>query len=277
MEFALGHPEWTLDGKSLLLVDRCVPDGPYGIVVFSLDTGRKHCLTAPPTPNSTDTYLKLSPDRKTVAFIRSTTNGVSELYVSALEGGNPRRLTTDGSWIGDFMWAADGKRIIFQSNRGGALSDRLWRVSVDGGNIEPETAYTHLGALSPDGQRIAYQICTSSAPISIWRAGLSGPGGREVARRQAVVSAIYDSQPQLSPDGTKLAFVSFRSGNIEIWRSDPDGSNPFQLTSFGGENTGTPRWSPDGKWIVFDRRPGAQSRIYLLDVEGRNLHAFTNG
>ncbi len=42
-----GYPKWTADGKSLVLADRCVHDGPRGIVLFSLETGEKRCLTAP--------------------------------------------------------------------------------------------------------------------------------------------------------------------------------------------------------------------------------------
>ena len=40
---------------------------------------------------------------------------------------------------------------------------------------------------------------------------------------------------------------------------------------------GTPRWSPDGKWIAFDYRTTAHTQIYLVDSEGRNLHALTSG
>jgi len=68
MEGYLGGPTWTLDGKALLLGDRCVPDGPDGIVVFFLATGQKHCLTAPPSANAMDYGLNLSPDGRTVAF-----------------------------------------------------------------------------------------------------------------------------------------------------------------------------------------------------------------
>ena len=257
MEFDLGTPEWTLDGKSMLLGDRCVPDGPYGIVVFSLATGQKHCLTAPSSNNATDGGGDISPDGRTVAFIRSTTPGVSEIYVVPLEGGTPRQLTSDGNRIMGMMWAADGKRIVFYSRRGGVLSDRLWQVSLEGGDIEPEAVYPHIGALSRDGRRIVYGIGAGGEPPSIWRAELSGQGGQVLAQKKVIVSPIGDDSPQLSPDETKIAFASLRSGNSEIWKSDADGSNPLQLTSFGGELDGTPRWSPDGKWIVFDRRPGA--------------------
>jgi len=40
-----GQPKWTGDGKSLVLADSCVPGGPRGIVLFSLATGEKQCLT----------------------------------------------------------------------------------------------------------------------------------------------------------------------------------------------------------------------------------------
>jgi Tol biopolymer transport system component len=49
-----------------------------------------------------------------------------------------------------------------------------------------------------------------------------------------------------------------------------------QLTSLGG-HAGTPRWSPDGRWIAFDYRLAAHSQIYLIDSEGRNTHAITSG
>ena len=277
VEVGAGEPQWTLDGKSMLFGDRCVPNGPYGIVVFSLATGQKHCLTAPLSNNAMDVSLDLSPDGKTVSFIRSTTPGVGEIYVVPLKGGSPRRLTTDGSGIQGTMWAADGKRIIFNSNRGGMLSDRLWQVPSGGGEIEPERVYSHLGALSRDGRRLAYEVDAGGQPPSVWRAELSGPGGHVVASKKVLASVVSDGQPQLSPDQSKIAFVSFRSGNFEIWRSDADGGNPLQLTSFGGENAGTPRWSPNGKWIAFDRRPEAHSQVYAVDVDGRNLHALTDG
>jgi Tol biopolymer transport system component len=246
-------------------------------VVFALATGQKHCLTAPVSNNAMDDSLDLSPDGKTVSFVRNTTTGVGDIYVVPLKGGSPRRLTTDGSQTAGTMWAADGKRIIFNSDRGGLLSDRLWQVPSDGGEIEPERVYSHLGALSRDGRRLAYQVDAGGEPGSVWRAELSGPGGHVVASKKVLASVVSESQPQLSPDQSKIAFVSFRSGNYEIWRSDADGGNPLQLTAFGGENAGTPRWSPDGKWIAFDRRPEAHSQIYVVDVDGRNLHAITDG
>lgn len=268
---------WTLDGKSMLLNDRCVPNGPRGIVVFSFATGEKRCLIAPSSNNAMVYSPKISPDGRMVAFLQFTTVGVSEIYVIPLEGGGARRLTADGKWITDLMWAADGKRIIFSSDRGGRLSERLWEVPMEGGDIKPETIYPNVGSLSPDGRRIAFVWKGRSDPPSIWRADLSGPGGRIIAQKKIISSLVNDEDPQLSPDGTKIVFISLRSGDMELWKSDADGSNPLQITSFKGEWPGYPRWSPDGKWIVFHKPSGAYSQVYVIDSDGRNLHAITAG
>jgi hypothetical protein len=77
--------------------------------------------------------------------------------------------------------------------------------------------------------------------------------------------------PQLFPDGQQIIFQSGRTGRYEIWRSDADGSKPLQMTSFDEVFSGTPRWSPAGKWIAFDHQ------IYLIDSEGRNMHMVAAG
>src|SRR5205085_2820342 len=72
----------------------------------------------------------------------------------------------------------------------------------------------------------------------------------------------------VSPDGKRLAFESGRSGSIEIWVADSDGSNSIQLTSFGGPTTGTPRWSPDSRRIVFDSRASGHADLYTVNADG---------
>ena len=81
------HPQWTADGKSLVIADRCDPDGPSGIVLFSLATGEKRCLHSPPRSDGGDMLPTLSPDGKDVAFIAESTRGRSDIYLVALAGG----------------------------------------------------------------------------------------------------------------------------------------------------------------------------------------------
>lgn len=73
--------------------------------------------------------------------------------------------------------------------------------------------------------------------------------------------------PQPSPDGKKLVYMSGRTEAMDIWVSNVDGAFSRRLTSLG--KCGTPRWSPDSRWIAFDSdgRSG-NSGIYVVSAEG---------
>jgi Tol biopolymer transport system component/DNA-binding winged helix-turn-helix (wHTH) protein len=272
-----GYPEWTPNGEALLIADRCAPNRPPGIVLFSLATGERRCLTAPPhLGDPGDSMPKLSPDGKTVAFLRSTTLELSEIYTVELSGANLRQLTTDGATIEQFMWSPDGQQIIFYSSRKGL--GRPWRVSVAGGAIEEEQEYPGVGSLSRDGRRLAF-VGYSGLPGAIWRARLGGPNEnrKTLSLERIVASACGNDSPQLSPDQRQLLFRSCRSGNGELWMSDTNGNNPRELTFTNSGWLGSPRWSPDGKWIAFDYRVKGHSQIHLIDADGRNRHQVTTG
>jgi Tol biopolymer transport system component/DNA-binding winged helix-turn-helix (wHTH) protein len=272
-----GSPNWTSDGRSLVLTDRCTPGGSLGVVVFSMETGVKRCLTAPPLGEGQgDFHPALSPDQQTVAFVRFTTGEVSDIYTVPLAGGPPRRLTTEKMSVWYLMWAPDGRTISFDSYRAG--SARNWRISAAGGAIEPETMYPGIGTLSRDGARLAYiePLDFWRSSTVIWRADLSIADKTVLGMRKLLLSTPGDYAPQPSPDGSEIAFESARSGKMEIWKCNADGSDPLKLTSLDG-HAGTPRWSPDGRWIAFDYRPSVQSQIFVIDKDGRNLHSVTVG
>ena len=272
-----GQAKWTADGKSLVLLDSCAPPSPPGIILFSIATGEKHCVTAPPPyADPGDEGIALSPDGETIAFCRAVTLGYEEIYAVELSGKNLRRLTPvdKPTGITSFMWTPDGRYIVFGSDRTGAV--RPWRVRPEGGAIEPETVYPNVGALTFDGQRLAY-VEHSGLPAETWRAELAAPGGKVLSMTKLVVSSGDNDATQLSPDGREIVFRSQRMGRNDLWKSNADGSDPQKLTSFDKGWPGTPRWSPDGMWIVFDSRLGEHSHITMVDSEGRNQHDVVAG
>lgn len=274
-----GYPKWIADGRSLLLADSCAPEGPRGLVVFSRETGKKRCLTAPQLYSEVgDSEPTLSPDGRTVAFLRNTTLGPAKIYTIALSGGNPRQVSPDGWAVINPMWSSDGQHIIFNADLTGL--NRVWRVPATGGAAEPETVYPATGVLSRDGRRLAYvepPLFWQGRAWVISRVELSKSGGQVLSQNQILASDGLNQSAQPSPDGRQIAFQSSRTGRPEIWRSDADGSDLLQLTSFDSGFSGTPRWSPDGKWIAFDHHNETHSQIYLIDSEGRNMHAVTSG
>ncbi len=93
-----------------------------------------------------------------------------------------------------------------------------------------------------------------------------------------IVSSATDFNPQFSPDGTRIAFASDRSGQGEIWIAQADGSKPVQLTHGPGRSQGTARWSPDGRWIAFDsRRQDGHTEVYVMDAAGSAPRRITFG
>jgi Tol biopolymer transport system component/DNA-binding winged helix-turn-helix (wHTH) protein len=267
---------WTPDGSAIVFSDQCGLGGPVGIVLLRLATGRRQCIASPDSSTAGLFFPIVSPDGNNVAFIAGPSVKVQDVYIVPLHGGNPRRLTFERSFAWPLMWSKDGRYVIFHSDRGVIDGSGLWRVSVRGSAIEPETVYPHAGSVSRDGRRLAYVDFAGDAG-TVWRTVLSSPGGREISQRKIRDSHTLDLSPQLSRDGKKIAFVSDQSGADNIWTSDREGQDPQQLTSLGGELSGSPHWSPDGKWIAFDRRPGGPAQIYVIDENGQNMRPVVSG
>jgi Tol biopolymer transport system component/DNA-binding winged helix-turn-helix (wHTH) protein len=278
---------WSPDGNSLVIShkDKDSPKEPAALFVVAIDTGEKRRLTSPPSAvsdSSGDTNPAFSPDGRTLAFIRMS-DFRTELYLlpvsDALQSvGEAKRIPLGQSRYAP-AWTEDGREIIFWSWRQG-----LWRIGVSGSDTRSaEPARLPFGdnalcpAISRRGHRLAYSngIFRNS---SIWRmavpSGPSGPSARDGTRvgsfnRSFISSTQNDLHPQFSPDGKRIAFVSERSGNFEIWVCNSDGSSPVQLTSFHGPVVTTPRWSPDGRRIAFDSSAGGgEFDIWVIGVDG---------
>jgi Tol biopolymer transport system component/DNA-binding winged helix-turn-helix (wHTH) protein len=258
---------WSPDSEWLAVRDRSSPAEPYGIWLIERETGEKRKLTAPPAVAGIDFLPAISPDGKTVVFFRSINElGGGDLYLVSVAGGEPKRLTFDGGGRSP-TWTPDGRDILF-------LSAGLWRIPATGGTPERVEAIGRVGGdfvISPQGNRLAWTQVTND--FNIWQYNLAGPATQ---RPQAlIVSTQIDQNPQYSPDGKRVVFISNRSGNMQIWVCDSAGKSPQQLTTFKGYS-GSPRWSPDGRQIVFDCRPEGNVEIYVISAEGGKPRRLTN-
>ena len=83
------------------------------------------------------------------------------------------------------------------------------------------------------------------------------------------ITAVRDSYPAISPDGTTLAFHSNRSGSVALYLADIDGSN-VRLFLDKIEDPVTPDWSPDGTMIAFAGTVDGQSDVFVVSIDGRN-------
>jgi len=158
-------------------------------------------------------------------------------------------------------WSADGSRILFSSSSG-----NFWETSLARPGDAQKLPFGYDAqdiAVSPSAHRLVYVQGVTNT--NIWRLDLQAS---PPTADKLVLSSRQQIAPSISPNGSKIAFQSDRTGPNEVWVCDADGSNPIQLSSFGIKVTGTPRWSPDGRWVAFDSRAGGEANIYLVDPLG---------
>jgi dipeptidyl aminopeptidase/acylaminoacyl peptidase len=151
--------------------------------------------------------------------------------------------------------------IVYVSDSSGV--DQLWQVAngvssrISFSNAvdkDPHSAAGHLVFASyRDGDEEIYM------------------GRNDLSRlKRLTVSAGDDEQPNLSPDGTRIAFVSTRSGSPRIWLMDSTGANQTALPT-GSESyvpESAPAWSPDGTKIVYTSTRSGMSQVFVIPVGG---------
>jgi Tol biopolymer transport system component len=269
--------DWLPGDRSLLIVDRAGPRSPDAIFELDLSSGRKRQLTFPP-PGQGDSSPKVSPRGREFVFVRDVGHGVSRVFVMSVEKNRttPRLLEWPefrAALSLDPEWTADGRRIVFASNRGGPF--RLWQARVSGS--QPELLAS-LGenvtqpSVSPVGG-LAFTVAVLDTDI--WRINLRAAAGGGTKPEPAVMSTRQEHRPQVSPDGGRIAFESDRGGSGQIWISAIDGSDARQLTDSNRGPAGSPRWSPDGRRIVFDSRTEGQPEIYDVLASGGATRRLT--
>ncbi len=165
--------------------------------------------------------------------------------------GEPEPVTTPSHTSGSISFTRDGLLMMFVSSDRRSTIQAFRFDSAAGRAVEPPRAVFQ-------GSRVIYTQDIS--PTGEWIA-FTPLGGREdlfvvkrdgTGYRQLTDDAARDRGPCWSPDGSRIAFYSDRSGRYETWSIRPDGSVLTQLT----KTTGTARtevvWSPDGKRIASD-------------------------
>jgi Tol biopolymer transport system component/DNA-binding winged helix-turn-helix (wHTH) protein len=264
---AFAHPplDWSPDGRFIAFTAREADKETYSIFLLSIETLETRKLSEPPVANQ-DWGPAFSPDGKQLAFVRMNSD-LGDIFSMPAGGGAPRRLTFDHASIPTSpAWTRDGKSIVFSSTRNSVPT--LWRIPVSGGSptqVPQVGVVTTHPSISPIGHRLAYQQILGSS--SIWSTDLSRIGKKDSAREIAA-SKGHNRAPDFSPDGKKIAFDSDRSGTMEIWTCNKDGSDLAQLSHFGGAQfPGPPRWSPDGRRIVFDSAFGEHNAVFVMNVD----------
>jgi dipeptidyl aminopeptidase/acylaminoacyl peptidase len=262
---ALGDPHFSPDGSTIAFVVTTVDQKQNrrrsAIWSVPADGSREPIAltTAPQSSNSP----RWSPDGKTIAFLSArpapgdaaTDTPRQQVWLLPLAGGEPRRVTNLLNGASGFQWSPDGSRLVVVGRSG--PSDTARSPSDVRHYLHANYKFNDSGWF--DDKR-----------THLWIADVAS------GRTTQITSGDdwNDSDPQWSPDGRKIAFVSDRTGkafdsshNTDVWVIDANGG---PLTKISDHTTGdnSPRWSPDGQTIAFLSSVPEKShpKIWLADV-----------
>lgn len=220
-----------------------------------------------------------------IAFSAADPSGGNRVQIFLTDGAgrSPLQLTFDGD--NEFpAWSADGRRMVFSSNRSGHFE--IYTMNMDGSQqtLVPISTPSDkiLPRLSPDETQVAFTgLDGATAHPEIWVASASGANPRRLTSTPpGPPSFTWSNFPRFSPDGTKLLYSSTASGTSQLWVMNGDGTHQRRLTSgFGPDypDANAPNWSPEGDRIVFwAGHEGLYGDVWTMDAYGTRAVRLTH-
>jgi TolB protein len=240
------------------------------IFVMDYDGARAKRITANGSMNRSPAW---SPDGTLIAFV-SLRSGSPELLILDSSGNLKRAFPQNGELNSAPAWSPDGRLLAFSSARDG--NAEIYTLRVEGGvltRLTKDAGIDTSPTWSPDGRSIAFTSDRGGSP-QIYL--MDSDGGRV---RRLTSELSYCDAASWSPnadDGDRIAFAARVPGGFDIFSYDLKSAQLTRLTDGGGINE-SPRWSPDGRHLVFTSDRSGGSDIYTMDANGDHVRRLTRG
>jgi len=234
------NPLWSPDGAQIVFnSDR---DGRDTLYIMGADGSNARPLFLGETFNDYDGAW--SPDGTQIAFISDRSGDGRDIYIVNPDGTNLRRFTDTRTIKGEPVWSPDGLEILFwdQPNGENGVID-LFRHEVNGTRISRVTNRAGTANGSPVwlGDRIYFDTNRSG---TAWEVYSVSPDGSLPERATPEDAAGNNGRPTLSPDGSKLVYVTDQFDSDEIMLIDFNGfGGPRRLTD-NRYSDHSPAWQP---------------------------------
>jgi serine/threonine protein kinase/Tol biopolymer transport system component len=264
---------WSRDGRQIAYVN-----GSTLFVIKSDGSEARKVVTVDGVPF----WPVFSPGGNMLRFtVNDPNTGSSSLWEVAEDGTRLRHLL--GGWSAPSQqccgkWTSDGQYFVFQGSQQNLFSIQSLSPSFSSIWMRPERS-DHFSRVSHEPVQLTNGPLSFSAPVpsqdgrKLFVIGKQTRG--ELVRYDAssrhfvpYLAGISASEVDISRDGQWVTYVTFPE-NI-LWRSKADGTERLQL-SYPPMEVSLPRWSPDGKRIVFiGSQPGKPTKVFLVSSEGGN-------
>jgi Tol biopolymer transport system component/serine/threonine protein kinase len=244
---------WSPDGPKIAFnSDR---GGETNLYVTSLLTSATRQITQGP---GGDFQPQWSPDAKRLAFF-SSRSGNAEIWLVELGGNTLRQLTADPAVDINPFFSPDGTHIAFQSDRSGRLE--VWVMNSDGSDQRQLTTIGvtgHFLRWSKNGANVIFRCPCNGKPQTFQ---VSWKGGDPIPLNGEIVGGSHMS---FSPNYSLIMDVV---GHKTLWVSPATTGKPVKVYEFPDSESRIdyPVWSPDGKWVLFDRFRPQGGDIWVIE------------
>jgi Tol biopolymer transport system component len=229
-------------------------------------------------------HLRFSPDgTKVLAWLgaQATASDVAGFWELPMPAGSPRSLLPALSAPGQvptvFNWLPDSRHVVLTRSDGPTPGTHLWLVDTASGTQRPLTVTANnenAPAVAPDGRTLAFD--SQATDFDLIEIPVDGS-----APRSFLSSTRNEYDPAASPSGTQFAYVTDRTGNLQIWLQNEEGYLQQPIVTereFDGARSlavGALAFSPDGKRLAFQRADAASvadrqggSRVWIIATTG---------
>jgi serine/threonine protein kinase/Tol biopolymer transport system component len=269
-------PSWSRDGKQLSFV-RGGLFAASNLFVIDMATGNVRQVTNYTRGLEGVSSHKWLPDNRHIVvsyapFPRQ--QPAADIGILDLEDGSIARLTTTVQrGLTALTVSADGTRLLAVSTEN---AREVWRIPADP-RERPARLFGPRGDpmwtfLTRDGRLLLFNG-TVSGSRNLWLGPIDNLGD---ARQVTFVQGDTIAHSSLSPDGSRIAFVSTATGNSDVWVQNVDGSDLRQLTNDVAADS-WPVFSPDGKALVYTSLRGTQQETWTIPSTGGTAEKLFDG
>jgi Tol biopolymer transport system component len=274
---------WTPDSASLVFSAQSPESDVYQLYLLSIATGEVRQIPLTGNPNIGDISPSVSPDGRWLVFTRFVTAPVEgELMAQRLESGadfapegEPFPITDQARLTKAIGWSPDSRTMVFLAGQ----NLREWSAEPGGQVRDVYTATEGIENatmtwLEDGSARIIAAV--GSWESDLWMLPLDPvthlPTGQPVLRAS---STQVDERPVLSPDGSRLVFLSERTGQSQLWLADADGENQTQVTRLEATRLSVPNWDREGRRLVFHARL-PELKLFTVDPDAASGPTMIN-
>ncbi len=274
-------------------------DGEY-FDIYRMTSDGQNVERLTVTPDNDEISVRVSPDGRSILFSRGASRIEREIYLLDVASKAITQLTDSPTYDLASAWSPDSSRIAFISDREGGYY-RLYLMNPDGSEqqhvpleTDPERDVTSV-SWAPDGQHLvlgtSQHLVHAEKPLSDTVFIVHLPTLQVIPLMNKEYGDCF--HPDWSPDGEWIAMVCTKGVSVgdlgEIYIVRPDGTDWRQVTRkpadfnpcLSPQDTWVfyvrePRWSPDGKEIVYAARINGPWNIYIIGADGKNNRRLTS-